>query len=58
MTEPLIPPGIELQQRWPRHVWSAMLQVIALARYALAYPRGRAGVIGIAFGGNSPGVDP
>ena len=38
MTEQAIPPGIELQQRWPRRVRSAMLHVVALAEYAVRTP--------------------
>ncbi len=31
--------GIRLPNGWPRHVTSAMLHVIALAQYAMAYTR-------------------
>ena len=34
------PPRIEVPQGWPAHVRSALLHIIALAQYALAYTRG------------------
>ena len=40
MDEHAHPPRIELPRGWPRNVGSALLHVIALAQYALAYTRG------------------
>lgn len=34
------PPRIDLPRGWPQHVRSALLHVIALAEYAVAYTRG------------------
>ena len=40
MTKQRNPPGIPLPRDWPRRVKSAMLHVISLAQFALAYTRG------------------
>ncbi len=40
MTKHGNPPGIPLPAGWSRHTRSAMLHVISLAQFALAYTRG------------------
>ena len=40
MAEHTNPPRIHLPRGWPRRVKSAMLHVVALAEYAVAYTRG------------------
>ncbi len=40
MTKRKNPPEISLPRGWPRRVKSAMLHVISLAQFALAYTRG------------------
>ncbi len=40
MTNRANPPRIPLPAGWPRHARSAMLHVISLAQFALAYTRG------------------
>ena len=35
-----VPPVIPLPHGWPSHVKSAILQVISLAQFAIAYTRG------------------
>ena len=40
MAEHKNPPEISLPRGWPRRVKSAMLHVISLAQFALAYTRG------------------
>ncbi len=42
MASPRNPPAIALPSKWPRHVKSAVLHVIAVAQYALTHVRGRA----------------
>ncbi|MEE9296574.1 MAG: hypothetical protein V3W34_16645 [Phycisphaerae bacterium] len=42
MTKHTNPPRIPLPQGWPRRVKSAMLHVISLAQYSMAYTRGGA----------------